>query len=99
MSLSAVFGLERILRRIRQLLQLGVDPLARPAATGVGGVGVALVLRQAPLAVGVGVEPPASPRHRDHRPAALIGSISHPPGSHEMVNASMISCLRAAPTS
>src|SRR5690349_4470555 len=80
MSLSAVFGLDRILRRIRQL-ELGVDPLTLPAATSVSGVDVALVLRQAAVAAGVGIEAATPLRDRDHRPGALVGGCRRQRGS------------------
>ena len=55
-----MFGLDRMLRRIRQL-ELGVD--------------VALVLRQAAVAAGVGIG--AATRLRDHLDNRVIETYSH----------------------
>jgi hypothetical protein len=80
------------------VLQLGVDPLARAAAAGMGGIDVLLVARQPPIAAGVGVESTAPLRNRDSRASSLVGGVGDS-GIPASVSASMIPCSRAAPMS
>lgn len=56
-------------------LQLGVGSFTGTTLPGVGGVDLLLVVREPPVAAGVGVEPPAALRNPDLRPAALIGGV------------------------
>ncbi|WP_040923926.1 hypothetical protein, partial [Saccharomonospora iraqiensis] len=83
MSLSAWLGLERILRRTRQFFSSALTPLARPAAAGVRGVHVLLVLRQLPEPAGVGVLASTPLRDRHRRPGALVGGVGR--GADRMV--------------
>src|SRR4029078_9359883 len=57
------------------VLQLGVDPLTRPALASVCGVDVLLGPRQAAVAAGGGIHAPPPLRNPDRRSASLVGRV------------------------